>query len=204
MVENTHDPLVSRELFNQANELISVKGRLTWKLYPVIGRYLQAFSSVMMRQGDEPSELWKQQLSQDLCLRLLLHLRCSQHKIFEDDIYNAVLADIQSKAKIAFVSKDELVRAIVKAGIDDDLIIQRARQKRYQNAVKRLKEVETLFEKLYEDSAFGRITQENFERLTAKYQQRLQQRMRLSEPIPDNLLHCITFLKRGILYIRFC
>lgn len=174
VVKNTHEPLVSRELFNRANELVSVR-RAAYK--ETLSGYQSVFAG-LLKCHDCGKALSRRNYGSNSFHKIYVcgtyatygvH-KCSQHKIFENDLYNAVLADIKQRSKAALVSKDELIKAIIKSSNKDDMTKQKAQLTRYQSAVKRLKEVETLFDKLYEDSALGRLSQENFDRLTAKYQ----------------------------------
>jgi len=174
VVEGTHEPLVSRELFDIANEVVSVKRQsykesLTGAANPFKGLLKCADCGKAMtrrRNGSASGHIIY------VCSAYATYgkERCSHHKVFEEDLRKAVLGDIRGKARLALESKDELVAAIVRAGFDADGRSLEARKKTHQKDVNRLATLERLVVKLYEDVASGRVTQSNFDMMIGKYQ----------------------------------
>ena len=175
VVENTHEPLVSRELWHTANELVAVK-RQEYKNSK--SGYISPFAG-LLRCHDCGKALSRRKYGSKslhpvyVCGTYATYGvgKCSQHKIFEDDLYNVVLKDIREKAQMALLSRDKLINSIVKEGIKSNGRTQEAKKRSYKAAVKRLAELDKLLGKLYEDSIIGKITQDNFDRLMDKYQQ---------------------------------
>lgn len=175
IVENTHEPIVSRELWNNANELVSVK-RQEYKAS--LTGYISPFTG-LLKCHDCGKAMTRRRYGSNsnhqiyVCTAYATYgvHKCSQHKIFEDDLYAAVLSDIQSKAQIALLSRDKLIENIVKEGIKESGRSYESKKRSYQNSIKRLSDIERLMQKLYEDSIIGKINEENFDRLMYKYQQ---------------------------------
>lgn len=174
IVENTHEPIVSRELWHTANELVAVK-RQEYKNSKT--GYISPFAGLLKCHDCGKALSRRKYGSKSLhpiyvCGTYATYGvgKCSQHKIFEDDLYNVVLKDIRAKAQMALLSRDKLIDSIVKEGIKSDGRTQEAKKRSYKTAVKRLAELEKLLGKLYEDSIVGKITQDNFDRLMDKYQ----------------------------------
>ena len=96
--------------------------------------------------------------------------KCTQHKIFEDDLIAAVLADIQSKAELALNHREALLKLIVSKQSKTDLSGQNTSSAQYKKVCKRLDEINKLVDRLYEDNVLGRISEDNFDRMMGKYQ----------------------------------
>lgn len=95
--------------------------------------------------------------------------KCSQHKLFEEDLIAAVLADIQEKAQMALTDREGMVKRILKRtakAVDSPM----ATAAKYKRDCKRLDELNRFVDRLYEDSVLGRISAENFDRMIGKYQ----------------------------------
>jgi len=100
---------------------------------------------------------------------------CSDHRIFYEDLYNAVLADIQYHARLAYEDRDRAVALAVKMNTKADGSRGKSNESRLKQAKKRYDEVTRLFDRLYEDSLSGRISNDNFARLIDKYQTEQEQ-----------------------------
>lgn len=96
---------------------------------------------------------------------------CSSHFITYEDLYNAVLYDIQRRAKAAAnMDKHLLARLSNEAA---GLLGKKARQaeKECARMNARVEELESIIAKLYEDSALGRIPVERSRTLMDKFEQ---------------------------------
>lgn len=84
----------------------------------------------------------------------MIRKACTDHRIFYDDLYKAVLADIQYHARLAYEDRE-------KGSGGKDERQSRGKQgkssaERLKTAKKRYDEVTRLFDRLYEDSVSGR------------------------------------------------
>ena len=95
---------------------------------------------------------------------------CTDHRIYYEDLYNAVLADIQYHARLAFEDRKKAVALAVKMNAKAEGNRGKNNETKLKQARKRYDEVTRLFDRLYEDSLAGRISNENFTRLIDKYQ----------------------------------
>jgi tryptophanyl-tRNA synthetase len=96
---------------------------------------------------------------------------CTQHKIEARDLYDAVLADIQSHARRAVMDDDAFLESLINRLNQGQEEEQKAILANARKAAKRLEELDDLYQQLYEDRAAGRISERNFTRLSAKYEQ---------------------------------
>ena len=95
---------------------------------------------------------------------------CTTHYIRYDALYAYVLARIQHWSARAIEDEEKLLNQLLSAGDRERNAVQKKQATELKKATKRKTEVDGLFAKLYEDWAAGRITEYNFNMLTAKYQ----------------------------------
>lgn len=175
MVENTHEPLVSQEIFNLANEKI-----LSRKREDTSGN-ISIFSGLIKcgTCGKAMTQrCWTHNKHKIFVCGTYAGFgadKCTDHRVFFDDLYNAVLEDIRACAKMAFEDKEVVLTLVKKRNGNTNTKQAKTTQTRLKTAEKRLDELNRLFDKLYEDSVSGRITQTNFERLMEKYQAEQEQ-----------------------------
>ena len=109
---------------------------------------------------------------------------CSQHKIEAHDLYDIVLEDIQRHAKQAVLDDEAFLSSLMDKMDSDRHEEQRQLAVNTRKAKQRLEELDQLYERLYEDRANGQISERNFTRLSAKYEQEqaeLEQQIRDGE-----------------------
>ena len=173
-VENTHEPLVSQELFDGANAKILSRGRDT------TDNFVSPFSG-LVKCGTCGKALGLRYWGKDrhhiyVCTTYAHDTKaCSDHRIYYEDLYNAVLADIQYHARLAYEDRDKAVALAMKMNAKADGNKGKSNESKLKQAKKRYDEVTRLFDRLYEDSLSGRISNDNFTRLIDKYQTEQEQ-----------------------------
>jgi len=170
VVEGTHEALVNREVFDTANAKIAERKRATVDGAPSIFSGLLKCSTcgkAMNVRYYNHSRLHKVFACGTYCGRGA-HT-CTEHRVFYDDLYNAVLGDIRECAAMALADEEAVLKALIKRSLP----AEKGRGSSSSRLVvlrKRLSELERLFDKLYEDHVSGRIADNNFNRLLDKYQ----------------------------------
>ena len=91
-------------------------------------------------------------------------------EIEDEKLFNAVLADIQRHARLAFEAREKAVALAVKMNAKVEGNRGKNNETKLKQARKRYDEVTRLFDRLYEDSLAGSISNENFTRLIDKCQ----------------------------------
>lgn len=173
-VENTHEPLVSQELFDGANAKILSRRRDT------TDNFVSPFSG-LVKCGTCGKALGLRYWGKDrhhiyVCTTYAHDTKaCSDHRIYYEDLYNAVLADIQYHARLAYEDRDKAVALAMKMNAKADGNKGKSNESKLKQAKKRYNEVTRLFDRLYEDSLSGRISNDNFTRLIDKYQTEQEQ-----------------------------
>ena len=85
------------------------------------------------------------------------------------------MSDIQYHAALAYEDREKAVALAVKMNDRADGNRGKSNENRLKQARKRYEEVTRLFDRLYEDSLSGRISNDNFTRLIDKYQSEQEQ-----------------------------
>ncbi len=194
VVPNTHEALVSRETWERANELIAIKRRDAQSLR----KEHQNIFAGLLKCGDCGKAMTRRKYGSQngrlvyVCTTYATYgaYRCTQHKVFEEDLINAVSADIRRHAAEAKKNPEELIRRIIGYKKSQDESRLDTESEAYKALVKRKAEIERAFDRLYDDHLTERITYENFERLAAKYQAEqkdLQDRMAVFEAASASL-----------------
>jgi len=166
VVPNTHEPLVSREDFEQVQMLIKARPS------PSVYETENLFRGVLVCSECGHSLSMAHRRDKRTFYRCMHHYRhpdeCMHtHAIFYDDLYKAVLERIRATARL--LQDDEAFYRLVeeKAGLDTSemhLMQERDKLKRRQQ------ELSTLLFKLFEDHAAGLISDANYVSFTNRYQ----------------------------------
>lgn len=175
-VENTHEAIISKKVFEQVQEQIANRRRqqkdATTQIFSGLVKCADCGWSMRFgtnRQNSKPySHYTCSQYGQGL-------KRCSSHYIRYDYLYHYVLLRVQDLWRQAQVNETELLHRLLK-GSEQELAANAKRQSaELTRAEKRRTEVDRKFAKLYEDWSDGRITEYNFNMLSQKYQTEQQE-----------------------------
>ncbi len=178
-VENTHEAIISKEVFEQVQEQIASRRRqrkdATTQIFAGLVKCADcgwSMSFATNRQNKTPYSYFNCTSYRQLGK---VSGACSQHYIRYDVLYTYVLSRIQYWSHQAQVNEDRLLQHILKAGDKERAAIAKRKAAELNRAEKRKTELDRLFSKLYEDWVAGRITEYNFNMLSAKYQTEQQE-----------------------------
>jgi len=185
-VENTHEPLVSQEIFDSANAKILSRRREDTE------HFVSPFAG-LVKCGTCGKALniryWTKKRHRIYVCTTYAHntKSCTDHRIFYEDLYKAVLADIQYHARLAYEDKDKAVALAVKMNDKADGNKGKTNESKLKQTKKRYDEVTRLFDRLYEDSLSGRISNDNFNRLIEKYQSEQEELLKQIDTLENAL-----------------
>lgn len=185
-VENTHEPLVSQEIFDGANAKILSRRREDTE------HFVSPFAG-LVKCGTCGKALGLRYWGKDrnriyICTTYAHNTKsCTDHRIYYEDLYKAVLADIQYHARIAYEDRDKAVALVVKMNDKADGNKGKTNESKLKQTKKRYEEVTRLFDRLYEDSLSGRISNDNFNRLIEKYQSEQEELLRQMDALENAL-----------------
>lgn len=170
-VENTHEPIISKNVFYQVQEQIAKRRRSQksgeTQIFAGLVKcadcgWSMAYS--VNRQGKTPYAYYH-------CSRHGQGLgQCSMHYIRYDVLYPYVLLRIQYWSKQVRNNKQQVLNRLIKTGNKKRTMNRKRQAAELKKAEKRKTEVDKLFMKIYEDWSAERISEYNFKLLSEKYQ----------------------------------
>ncbi|MDD4414726.1 MAG: recombinase family protein [Oscillospiraceae bacterium] len=119
---------------------------------------------------------------------------CSKtHHIRVDAITDIVTQNLSNIVRFASQFEDEFVKIVMDEQYKQVVLQQRKNQTALQDAISREKEVDVLYEKLFEEKILGNLTEERFKKLSYKYedeQSELKQKIKhLKEIVANEKAH---------------
>ena len=169
IVPDTHEPLISREVFDLVQEKVKVRKRPdafgNFSIFAGIFKCGQCGFTMNLRKANQKGDTRIYS-----CSRYNKYgvAHCSQHRINYEVLYGIVLTQIRQCAKKALENEGEVARQLIReSGADNerDLI-----QKSVAADTARLQTLDRVMGKLYEDLIAERITTDNFNTLLNKTQ----------------------------------
>lgn len=183
-IEGTHEPIVSKSDFEKVQGQIASRRRErkegTTQIFAGLVKCADCGWSLSFgtnKQNRSPYSYYH-------CSRYgtMGKNHCSSHYIRYDTLYAYVLSRIQFWSDQAHTDEEKLLKKLMSASDKETGIIRRKQENDLRQAEKRKTEVDALFARLYEDWVVGRITEYNFNMLSAKYQ---DEQTRLDEQIEE-------------------
>ncbi len=173
-VENTHEPIISREVFEQVQEQVKRRKR------PRKNAGTQIFSGLVrcadcgwsMCYGTNYSGKKHWHFFNCSYYRQLGKVggKCSAHYIRYDVLYQYVLLQVRNWIRYAKTDENGLREYILQSGDREKAAAMKKKAAELSKAEKRRDEVDKLFARMYEDRVNGTITEQNFTMLSQKYQ----------------------------------
>ncbi len=170
-VENTHEAIISEDVFRQVQEQIISRRRRqkngTTQIFSGLVKCPDCGWSLAYgenRQNKTPYGHYH-------CSKYGQGLRqCSMHYIRYDVLYAYVLSRLQYWSVLAQQDEDKLLRQLLNASDKERAAAKKRHTAELKKSEKRRAEIDSLFVKMYEDWSAGRITEYNFNMLSEKYQ----------------------------------
>lgn len=171
IVENTHEPLVSRETFELVQEKVKHRKRPdafgNYSIFAGLVKCGQCSSTMNIRRANQKcnDRIYTCSKYNKYGVK-----HCSQHRIKYDVLYSIVLEQIRSYAAKALENEDDVVRQLESQSQGDYDGERTLIEKAVADDTARLAAIEKLIAKLYEDMIAERISAENFNAILAKSQ----------------------------------
>ena len=194
IVENCHEPIISQELWDEAHRMMSTKRR------PTLTGEVQMFAGLLYCADCGHALTYSQKKRKDgtyhgaySCWMYKTHGKeyCASHYITYDVVYKLVLKDVRRVLKSYRKNKDEF-RSFLAIKCSDSSakkIIQHEHE--LEKAQGRIAEIDHLLNKLYEDNALGKISDDRYAQMTKTFE---EEQAELKKTIPE-LTYEITTLK---------
>jgi len=171
MIENTHEAIVSQETWDIVQKLRDGKRRRTKTGYKSIFAGILFCADCKSKLYFVSGDSIKSEKFHFICAKYRKKGKdnCSIHSINEKVLYEIVLEEIRRVTAFARERTEKFAEYINKNSETQLKNELKDKQKLLDKHKKRLTEVVTVFRKLYEDNALGRITDEQFQMLSQGY-----------------------------------
>ena len=180
-IVGTHEPIISKDVFDHVQRLIQTRRR------PRKDQSTQIFAGLVkcadcgwaMKFGTNRQN--KVPYSYFACSKNAQPgVGCTAHYIRYDVLYPYVLSRLQYWSALAQQDKDKLLKRLLSNGNKESATNNKRIREELSRSKKRLKDIDATFEKLYDDRVHGVLSDSNFAKLTAKFQdeqEHLEQRV---------------------------
>ncbi len=215
-VENTHEPIISKELWEIAKSL-SDKGSLgrsnkdgQMSLFSGLLRCADCGASMKMaRDSNVNKDGHRNNHHAYICCKYSQagKAACSPHRTLESIFVELVKSDIQEKMKQIKLDEKALVAQIREKKQADSTAEQKAAKKQLQGLQHRLSELERLIRKLYEEMVLGDIPRETVLEMMDRYKKEQTQKQALAEQLMEQQSHAIEVeseIQEWVSLIRSC
>lgn len=169
IVRGTHDAIISEDVFNQVQQLVKQRRR------PLRNGTSQLFSGLLkcsdcgcalihsVSYKKVPYEFYR-------CRKYAMNASfCTTHYVRYDKLYDAVLSHIQQVVSSVGQNEEEFTNRLIER-LNSESNNNGQQISSLHSLQQRLKKVDNLLSKLYEDRLSDRITERNFDMLSKKYQ----------------------------------
>ena len=184
--KDRHEPIIDRETFEQVQKLTGKTKRRAPK-----NSNKKSMFCDLVYCADCGSKLWFHTNTKNVDIQ---YFSCSNYKtdtrgtcetrhyVREDAISQVVTMELQYMATLLDEHEDEFAEALEKKTNADSIREKKIIESELQKAIVRNERVASLYEKLYEDNAEGKVTDEWFMQLSHKYEvERMELKAKISE-----------------------
>ena len=179
MVENTHEPIISQQLWNDAHKRLDSRKRTSKTGNVNIFAGILKCDTCGCALGVANTSSRKNYYSCNTYKRKGKEA-CSIHYILKDDLYDIVFADIQKKLKVVKLNEEDFIKQVLKKlGSTDNHQKERILEEISALEI-RIKALDNKFDRLYEDRLDGVISDKRFKEMSSKCedeQQKLSTRL---------------------------
>ena len=190
-IENTHEAIVSKEVFERVQEQIASRRRkmktATTQIFSGLVKCADCGWSMSYGTNNSNSKPFHYFVCTNYRQHGPKHCDCTSHYIRYDTLYAYVLSRLQYWSAQSDMGEEHLKRQLLHANDREQQRMVKMRDAELKRSQKRQKELDRLFSKLYEDWAAERITEYNFKVLSEKYQTEQAEVLEKIERLQDEL-----------------
>lgn len=172
---NTHEPLIDEATFELAQKRIATRNR------PNTSDEIDMFSGLLfcadcgakmgLQRGAGTPERKHAYMCAAYRNRARTGITCTTHYIRKSVIIDLVLADLRRVLKYVKEHEKEFISTASEYSAQEARQALREQKQELAKATARINEINTVFRKLYEDNALGKLSDEQFTILTSGYEE---------------------------------
>ncbi len=169
--ENTHEAIIDRETFNIVQRIREGRRRLTPMGEPNMLSGMLCCEDCGKKLYQVRTRSLKPERDYYVCSSYRKKRRgCTAHSIRNIVAEEIVLDALQKITSYARTHEKEFVEAVTNKSKSEMAKTLRESRKELDKAQERLKKIDAIFKKLYEDNAEGKISNERFAKMIASYE----------------------------------
>lgn len=169
VVEGMHEPIIDRETFEAVQRIISKRAKPILESTTVLGGFLKC--DVCGKTMAHTTQYSHRPSDHFCCRTYKRHGKesCSQHFIRTEDAYQIVLEDLREKARLALLDEKKMLKRLTAESDSGARKSNLQKEKSMDKYARRIKEIHTIIDSLYEDKALGRMDEARYDSMTARY-----------------------------------
>ena len=173
-IENTHEPIISKDVFEQVQDQIATRRRMqkdaTTQIFAGLLKCSDCGCSMSYSRNDTASNPYAYYICSKHRAYRYKGGECTRHYIRYDVLYTYILDRIRHWARRAEKDEERLLTELLRSGDRERAAAVKKQTAELKKAEKRKAELDNMFARMYEDWAAGRITESNFNMLSQRYQ----------------------------------
>ena len=207
VVEHTHEPLVSQELWDTVHQMMKARRRENGS------GHVQPFAGLVKCAGCGSSlnasyDKKKGKYTGFSCwvYKNYGKQRCTSHAISWQTLNRLVLEDIRRNAQVAKLAAARYVGVLLRAKLEKEKGETVRAERELKKAEKRIGELDKILAKLYEDQALGKISEARYQAMAPGYEaeqaslqervSRLREQLAHTQEVQDNVEQFVPLIQK--------
>ena len=190
-IENTHEPIISKDVFDQVQDQIATRRRMqkdaTTQIFAGLLKCADCGWSMSFARNAGASNPYAYYVCGKHRAYRYKGGECTRHYIRYDVLYTYILNRIRYWARRAKKDENKLLEDLLKSGDRERAAAVKKQTAELKKAEKRKAELDNMFARMYEDWAAGRITESNFNMLSQRYQKEQEEQEQKIQTCKANL-----------------
>lgn len=169
VVKDTHEPIISEQLFHDANEQLKSRKRKCKNSEPHLFSGIAKCADCGYAMSHTP----KKNGSDFLCCTNYKQRGkdvCEVHYIRFDDLYQIVFADVKRQIEAVRTNEAKVEKLLKERNCQMKQADLKRAQREMQSAEMRIKELDERFYKIYEDKLDGLLSEERFKEISKRFE----------------------------------
>ena len=164
-----HEPIVSQQLFDDANDQLHKRKRKRKNAEPHLFSGIARCADCGFAMSHTPEPHGRDFLC---CVNYKQRGKevCSSHYVRYDALYNIVLADVQRQVAAIHANEGKVSKLLKDRASQMKQSDMRRAEKEIQTAEKRIAELDDRYYKMYEDKLSGLLSEERFKEMSLRFE----------------------------------
>ena len=169
--ENTHPAIIDRETWDMAQKELSQRHRPTRTGEMGLFSGLVFCADCGARLHLRRSAGWTYEQECYTCSGTQSRIKCTAHYIRSVVLEQLVLQNLQRVMAYVKDDEDEFVRLVMRNKLNARMAEQEQAKRQLEKQERRILELDSIIQRLYEDHVIGKLTAERFAKMSAGYEQ---------------------------------